>query len=90
MLEPKTCKYILTIESPSLCELINGPMDEYGIFNIESNSDIKDEPSILLKPQTEDTTELHFEEDTQKTNTVSVEQETEVTNDKKKMGKIEL
>lgn len=65
-------------------------MDEYGIFKLESHSNIKDEPSNLSKPQTEDTTELHFEKDTQKTNTVSVEQETEVTDDKKKIGKIEL
>lgn len=65
-------------------------MDEYGIFTLDSRSDIKDEPSSLSKPQAEDTTELHFEEDTQKTNTVSVEQETEVTDGKKKMGKTEL
>lgn len=64
-------------------------MDEYGIFNIKSHSNIKDEPSILSK-QVEDTLEIHFEEDAQKTNKVSAEQETEVTDDKKKMGKIEL
>lgn len=65
-------------------------MDEYGIFNIKSHSNIKNEPSSLSNPQAEETRELHLEEDTQKTNTVSIERETEITDDEKKMGKIEL
>ncbi|VVC26705.1 Mannose-6-phosphate receptor binding domain,Glucosidase II beta subunit-like [Cinara cedri] len=35
LFEPRTCKYVLTIKSPSLCELINGPIDEYGLFKVE-------------------------------------------------------
>lgn len=34
--EPRTCKYVLTIKSPSLCELINGPIDEFGSFKVEN------------------------------------------------------
>lgn len=86
LLEPKTCKYILTIESPSLCEIINGPIDEYGIFNIKPRSDI---PSEKLKPQFDDT--QNYEENVQKKGTISdVDQESEKSDDSKKMGKIEL
>lgn len=88
LLEPKTCKYILTIESPSLCEIINGPMDEYGIFNIKPRSTI---PSEKLKPQFEDNVQQHYEENVQKKDSITdIDQETEKSDDSKKMGKIEL
>ncbi|VVC25220.1 Mannose-6-phosphate receptor binding domain,Glucosidase II beta subunit-like [Cinara cedri] len=43
LFEPKPCKYELKIESPSLCELINGPIDESGLFKKKD----KDINSIL-------------------------------------------
>lgn len=89
MLEPKTCKYVLTIESPSLCELINGPIDEYGIFIIKPRSDTQNKKSSSLsKSELEDKTEPYIDEHAQTEDTIlSVGQD---TNKKKKMDKIEL
>lgn len=92
LLEPKTCKYILTIESSSLCEIINGPMDEYGMFNIKPLNDIEN-PKINTPLQKEvlDKTEQYSEENMKEKDTIpSVEHETEVSDDKKKIVKIEL
>lgn len=88
LLEPKTCKYVLTIESPSLCELINGPMDEYGIFDLNSNFDNKNEQSSSSARVEHD---VHLKENvqTKDTNTLT-EQDTKVSDDKKKIDKIEL
>lgn len=91
MLEPKTCKYILTIESPSLCEIINGPMDEYGMFNIKPLYDTENiKNSAPFQTQTIDKTEEYSEENIKKDTIPPVEQETEVTDEKKKIVKIEL
>lgn len=92
LLEPKTCKYILTIESPSLCELINGPMDEYGIFTIKPRSYINsDKSSSLSKIQFEDKVEENVEEHIQVEDTAPlIKQDDEVSEDKKEIGKIEL
>lgn len=92
MLEPKTCKYILTIESSSLCDLINGPVDEYGMFEIEplndsSNLKISNPP---FQTQAIDKTEDSSKENIRKDIIPPVEQETEVSDDKKKIVKIEL
>lgn len=87
LLEPKTCKYILTIESPSLCDLINGPIDDNGIFIIEPHSDIKNEKISSLKTQfDDDNTGNHFEENVQKIEGSNDEE----SNDKNKLDKIEL
>lgn len=91
LLEPKTCKYILTIESPSLCEIINGPMDEYGMFNIKPLYDTENiKTNNPFQTQMLDKTEQYSEENKNKDTIPSVDQETEVSNDKKKMVKIEL
>lgn len=91
LLEPKTCKYILTIESPSLCEIINGPMDEYGIFNIKPLSDTENiKTNNPFQTQMLDKTEQYSEENKKKDTIPSIDQETEVSNDKKKIVKIEL
>lgn len=88
LLEPKTCKYVLTIESPSLCELINGPMDEYGIFDLNSGFNNKNEQSSSSARVEHD---VHPKENAQKKDTNKpAEQDTEVSNDKKKIDKIEL
>lgn len=77
----------MTIESPSLCDLINGPIDDNGIFIIEPHSDVKNEKMTLMKTQSDDDkTENHFEESVQK---IEIPND-EVSNDKKKLGKIEL
>jgi len=92
LLEPKTCKYILTIESPSLCEIINGPMDEYGMFNTKPHYNIENEKiSTPLQTQILDKTEQYSEDSIKNKNTVPpVEEDTEVSDDKKKVVKIEL
>jgi len=91
LLEPKTCKYVLTIESPSLCELINGPMDEYGIFKLKPQSDTKGEISSTSKTNFEHKIEGNVIKHEQKIDTTTpVEEETEVSNNKNKLGKIEL
>jgi len=91
LLEPKTCKYILTIESPSLCEIINGPMDEYGMFNIKPLYDTENvKTNDPFQTQMLDKTEQYSEENKKKDTIPSVDQETEVSNDKKKVVKIEL
>lgn len=64
-------------------------MDEYGIFNIKSHFNVKNEDSSSSKTLFHDKTEQHLEEEVQK-NTVIIEQEPEITEDKKKLGKIEL
>lgn len=88
LLEPKTCKYVLTIESPSLCELINGPMDEYGIFDLNSDFDNKNKQSSSSAQVEHD---AHTKENVQKKDTnIRVEQDTKVSGDKKKIDKIEL
>jgi len=100
LLEPKTCKYILTIESPSLCELINGPMDEYGLFTVKPRSYINSEKSSSSsKTESEDKVEKSVEDRVQvkvynlhvkvKDTVPPVEQDTEVSKEKK-TGKIEL
>lgn len=83
MLEPKTCKYVLTIESPVLCELINGPMDEHGIFIIKTDSDLKNEENSSSTQVGEND---HLQEHVQKTNIVAKQK----TDNKKKTNKIEL
>lgn len=92
MLEPKTCKYILTIESPSLCELINGPIDDYGIFLLNQQVDNNEENnSDSLKTNFVDKTDQYFERyEEEKYKLSSVEHEIEVSDDKKKKSKIEL
>jgi len=92
LLEPKTCKYILTIESPSLCEIINGPMDEYGMFNINSLNDIENKKiNTPFQTQVVDKTEQNSDENMEKKDTIpSVDHDTEVSDDKKKIVKIEL
>lgn len=92
LLEPKTCKYILTIESPLLCELINGPMDEYGIFSIKPRSYINsDKSSSSSKTQFEDETKQIVEDQVQvKDMAPLAEQDAEVSEDKKEINKIEL
>ncbi|VVC39640.1 Hypothetical protein CINCED_3A018497 [Cinara cedri] len=82
--EPKTCKYVLTIESPSLCELINGPIDEYGLFKV------KDKKSDnILKYKFEDNTDPKLDDFTEKRTVDSTEKETE-NEENKKLSKIEL
>jgi len=81
----------LTIESPSLCEIINGPMDEYGMFNIKPLYDTENiKNSAPFQTQTIDKTEEYSEENIKKDTIPPVEQETEVTDEKKKIVKIEL
>lgn len=91
MLEPKTCKYLLTIESASLCEIINGPIDEYGIFLTKPPSSNKSDEKKSSKTLFEETVEQYFDKHVQsKDTTPLVEEETEVSKDKKEMGKLEL
>lgn len=92
MLEPKTCKYVLTIESPSLCEIINGPLDEYGIFNLKSSYNIKNEKiKITSEKEEEDKLKQHIEEHVLRKETFHPsEQEIDESDKKKKMSKIEL
>lgn len=86
MLEPKTCKYVLTIESPSLCELINGPTDEYGIFTIKPRSNIQNEESKKsFKSKPEDKTEYHARTES---TIIPIKQDNDVK--KKLVEKIEL
>jgi len=82
---------VLTIESPSLCELINGPMDEYGIFKLKPQSDTKGEISSTSKTNFEHKIEENVIKHEQKIDTTTpVKEETEVSNNKNKLGKIEL
>lgn len=79
---------MLTIESPSLCELINGPMDEYGIFDLNNSFDNKNEQSSSSARVEHD---IHPKENVQKKDTnTPPEQDTKVSDDKKKFDKIEL
>lgn len=88
LLEPKTCKYILTIESPSLCEIINGPLDEHGMFNVKPKSIIGNVEVDSSSSKLEDNSRLI--EHAQEKDSVHVDQETEVSSNEKKLPKIEL
>lgn len=88
MLEPKTCKYVLTIESPSLCKLINGPIDEYGIFIINPDSDIKNKGSSSSSKSELIDKMLNIDEHPQTESTIHYVEKN--NDDKKKMNKIEL
>jgi len=66
-------------------------MDEYGIFNIKPLYDIENiKINTPFQTQMLDTTEQYSEENNKKDTIPPVEKETEVSNDKKKMVKIEL
>lgn len=82
----------MTIESSSLCELINGPIDEYGMFEIDPLYDSSDLKIVSPPFQTQaiDKTKDNSEENIRKDTISPVEQETEVSDDKKKIVKIEL
>lgn len=82
----------MTIESPSLCEIINGPMDEYGMFNIKPFYEIENEKNgAQFLSQIDDITEQYSEENISNEDTTPpAEQVTEISDDKKKIGKIEL
>jgi len=70
---------------------MNGPIDEYGIFNTKPLSSVKsDESGSSSKTQLEDKMEQHFAQYVKVKDTTPVKQETEVSKDKKKMGKMEL
>ncbi|XP_025413896.1 endoplasmic reticulum lectin 1 isoform X2 [Sipha flava] len=92
LLEPKTCKYVLTIESPSLCEIINGPLDEYGIFNLKLRHGNKNEKiKITSEKEEEDKLKQHIEEHVLRKEVFHpLEQEAEESDKKKKLSKIEL
>lgn len=67
-------------------------MDEYGMFDIDPLYDISNLKIIspLLQTQATDKTEDNSEENIRKDIIPPVEQETEVSDDKKKIVKIEL
>jgi len=66
-------------------------MDEYGIFNIKPLYDIENlKINTPFQTQVLDKTEQYSEENKKKDTIPPVEPETEVSNDKKKMVKIEL
>lgn len=90
LLEPKTCKYILTIESPSLCELLNGPMDEYGLFIKKSNTN-DEKIDSEIKTKSEDNLAISPEDFIDKSVlSVQMEEETEENDENKKLFIIEL
>jgi endoplasmic reticulum lectin 1 len=82
----------LTIESPSLCEIINGPLDEYGIFNLKLHHGNKNEKiKITSEKEEEDKLKQHIEEHVLRKEVFHpLEQEAEESDKKKKLSKIEL
>lgn len=91
LLEPKTCKYVLTVESPSLCELINGPIDEYGLFKKKSNTnDSVKKIDSEIKTKSEDNLAVSPEDIEKAVLSVQMEEETEENDENKKLFIIEL
>lgn len=84
LLEPKTCKYVLTVESAALCEIINGSINDYGIFaprQLDKNDEINKWFNVEVKEKLE---QYYIESGLMQDTTPPIEQETKVSEDKKK------
>lgn len=61
LMEPQTCQYVLGVESPLICEILQ-KADEYGLMPKETRPAIKDDGVFLGDAVVEDI-EVRFEND---------------------------